>query len=98
MIQTPKSTVYVGATGKDAFSDRLRECAEADGVAVHYMHVRETILIPVVLEFFRKQLIPCCHATTKTHLSLHCFIHSKFRSTCWCWNPANVDCPLTVSS
>jgi sugar/nucleoside kinase (ribokinase family) len=39
MLQTPKSTVYVGCTGKDAFSARLRDCAEADGVAVHYMHV-----------------------------------------------------------
>jgi adenosine kinase len=37
MLQAPKATSYIGCVGKDAFADTLRKCAEADGVAVHYL-------------------------------------------------------------
>jgi hypothetical protein len=37
MIQKPKATTFVGCVGKDEFGAKLRACAEADGVTVHYL-------------------------------------------------------------
>ena len=34
MLQAPGATVFVGCVGKDANGDKLRQCAEADGVKV----------------------------------------------------------------
>jgi adenosine kinase len=36
------STGYVGCVGKDAFGKQLRECANGDGVATHYLEDAET--------------------------------------------------------
>jgi len=37
MMQEPGSTAYIGSVGKDNYAKQLKECATADGVAVHYM-------------------------------------------------------------
>jgi adenosine kinase len=42
MLQSPGATVYVGCVGKDASGEKLRACAEADGVAVHYQQDPDT--------------------------------------------------------
>lgn len=38
MLQKPGATAYVGCVGKDHHADQLQQCAQADGVAVHYLH------------------------------------------------------------
>jgi len=37
MIQTPKSTAYIGCIGNDKFGQKLKEAAENDGVETHYL-------------------------------------------------------------
>jgi len=37
MLQEPEATCYIGCIGKDAFGRKLRECAEGDGVTLHYL-------------------------------------------------------------
>jgi sugar/nucleoside kinase (ribokinase family) len=42
MTQKAGSTSYIGCVGKDKFGEQLKNCAEADGVAVHYLEDAET--------------------------------------------------------
>lgn len=37
MMQEKGATAYVGCVGKDDYAKQLKTCAEADGVAVHYL-------------------------------------------------------------
>lgn len=37
MLQEPGATGYIGCIGKDEFGRTLRECAEKDGVTLHYL-------------------------------------------------------------
>jgi adenosine kinase len=42
MLQAPGATSYIGCVGQDKFGKQLRECAVADGVAVHYLEDKTT--------------------------------------------------------
>jgi len=42
MSQTAGATSYIGSVGKDSYSKQLKDCATADGVAVHYMEDEKT--------------------------------------------------------
>jgi adenosine kinase len=42
MLGKPKATTFIGCTGKDEYSDRLRECAEANDVRVEYLQDEST--------------------------------------------------------
>merc|ERR1711939_323030 len=37
MLQTPKSTAYMGCVGQDDFADKMRASCEKDGVQASYM-------------------------------------------------------------
>ncbi|CAM9691548.1 unnamed protein product, partial [Chrysoparadoxa australica] len=42
MSKTPGLTAFMGCVGKDAFGDKLANCAKDDGVDVHYMISQDT--------------------------------------------------------
>jgi adenosine kinase len=42
MLQEQGATAYIGCVGKDKFGKQLSECAQADGVAVHYLEDEKT--------------------------------------------------------
>jgi adenosine kinase len=41
MIQTPKTSGYIGCIGNDANGKKLKEAAEKDGVTTHYLVVND---------------------------------------------------------